>query len=255
MSKEGNVVNLPTVTTAPITNVSLCGEALLCVTDRAPHLPGIAAFFGPAGWGKSTAAAYWANKRRAYFIQVKSVWTRKALLGAILKEMGMHPARTLYEMADQVSEQLVLSGRPLIIDEADYLVENNGVELVRDLHESSNAAILLLGEERLPDKLKKWERFHSRVLSWVRAQPVSIDDAEHLARLYCKDVEIATDLLQKVQKLSHGSVRRVAVNIELIREESLKIVGLKVDGVRKIDLATWGDRELYTGEAPPRRAS
>src|SRR3569832_1095946 len=144
--KEDNVVSLPTVTAAPITNVSLCGEA---------HLPGIAVFCGQSGYGKSTAAAYWANKQRAYFVQVKSVWTRKAFLLAILKEMGITPARTLYEMADQVSEQLVLSGRPLIIDEMDYIVDYNAVELIRDLHESSNDAILLLGEERLPDKLMK----------------------------------------------------------------------------------------------------
>src|SRR3569832_2031403 len=96
----------------------------------------------------------------------------------------------------------------------DYIVDNNAVALIRDLHESSNAAILLLGEERLPDKLKKWERFHSRVLVWMRAQPVSLDDTEHLARLYCRDVEIAPDLLAEVQRLSHGSVRRVAVNVE-----------------------------------------
>ena len=255
MSKEGNVFDFPTLTTAPINNVSLCGVALARVMDRAQHLPGIAAFFGPAGWGKSTAACYWANKKRAYFVQVKSSWTRKAFLLAILKEMGMQPARTLYEMSDQVAEQLALSGRPLIIDEADYLIENNGVELVRDLHESSNAAILLLGEERLPDKLKKWERFHRRVLVWMRAQPANIDDAEHLARLYCRDVEISQDLLQKLVKLSHGSVGRIAVNIEKIREESLGMTGLKVDGVRTINLEAWGDRELYTGEAPPRRVS
>jgi len=245
--KEDNVVSLPTVTTAPITNVSLCGEALMSAVERAAHLPGIAVFCGPSGYGKSTAAAYWANKQRAYFVQVKSVWTRKAFLLAILKEMGITPARTLYEMADQVSEQLVLSGRPLIIDEMDYIVDNNAVELIRDLHESSNAAILLLGEERLPDKLKKWERFHSRVLVWMRAQPVSLDDTEHLARLYCRDVEIAPDLLAEVQRLSHGSVRRVAVNVELIREETLKA------GLRAMNRAGWGNRRLYTGEAPARR--
>lgn len=246
MSKEGNVLSFPTLTTAPITNVSLCGTALMSVMSRAAHLPGIAVFCGPSGYGKSTAAAYCANKWRAYYIQVKSVWTRKAFLHAILKEMGIQPARTLYDMADQVAEQLVLSNRPLIVDEMDYLVDNNAVELVRDLHESSNAAILLLGEERLPDKLKKWERFHSRVLTWMRAQPVSLDDADHLARLYCKGVEIAPDLLAEIHRLAHGSVRRVAVNIDLVREESLKVAA------KRMDLAAWGPRAFYTGQAPAR---
>jgi len=247
MSKEGNVLNLPTVTTAPITSVSLCMEALYRATDRSQHLPGIVAYYGPAGYGKSTAAAYCANKTRAYYVAAKSVWTRKAFLLAVLTEMGIRPAKTLYEMADQVAEQLVVSNRPLIIDEMDHLVQNNGVELVRDIHESSGAAILIIGEEHLPNNLKKWERFHSRVLVWQPVQPVSIEDTEHLARLYARNVAIAPDLLARIHSLANGSVRRCAVNIDLVREEALKA------GRHEMDLATWGEREMYTGEAPARR--
>nr|WP_249123784.1 ATP-binding protein [Pseudomonas aeruginosa] len=70
-------------------------------------------------------------------------------------------------MADQIAEELAASGRPLIIDEMDHLVAAGQVELIRDLYESSQASILLIGEEMLPTKLKKYERFHGRVLSWV----------------------------------------------------------------------------------------
>jgi len=43
-------------------------------------------------------------------------------------------------------------------------------------------------------------------------------------------------------------VRRVCVNLERIQEEAM-VVGTDV-----MDLALWGKRELYTGEAPKRRA-
>jgi len=248
MTRSGEAIhNLPTVTTAPITCVSLCLEAIYRATDRSQHLPGIVALYGPAGWGKSTAAAYAANKTRAYYVAAKSVWTRKAFMLAILKEMGIRPGKTLYELSDQVAEQLAISGKPLIIDEMDHLVQNNGVELVRDIFESSGAPILIIGEEHLPNELKKFERFHSRVLVWQPVMPVTYEDAQHLARLYARDIEIKPDLLRRIHELANGSVRRVSVNIDMVREEALKM------GAREMDLATWGDRELYTGEAPARR--
>ena len=42
--------------TAPLTNVSLCLASLTRAIDRPRHLPGIVVFYGPSGYGKSTAA-------------------------------------------------------------------------------------------------------------------------------------------------------------------------------------------------------
>jgi hypothetical protein len=194
------------------------------------------------------AANHVANSRRARYVQAKSVWTKKHFLKAVLFEMGIKPGGTIPEMADQVAEELATSGRPLIIDEMDHLVDRNAVELVRDLYESSQAAILMIGEEALPAKLKKWERMHGRVLAWVPAQPVTIADARQLTGLYCPRVQVADDLLGRLVELSHGSVRRVCVNLERVQEEAMLI------GTDAMDLSLWGKRELYTGEAPKRRA-
>jgi len=234
-------------TTAPIQNVAICASAIGKAMDRPAHLPGMVCFYGPSGWGKSSAAAYAANANRAYYVEAKSSWTRKALLIAILREIGIVPARTIYELTDQVSEQLVLSQRPLIVDEMDHLVDRNAVEVVRDIYEGSNAAILLIGEEMLPSKLKKWERVHGRMLHWAPAQPASIDDATHLRALYSRGVDIADDLLGWIHELSKGSVRRICVNLERVTSEA------KGKGQMAVDLDWWGGRELFTGEAPVRR--
>jgi DNA transposition AAA+ family ATPase len=231
---------------APLENVSRCASALDRAISRPAHLPGMAAFYGPSGWGKTIAASYTANKYRAYYVEAKSSWTRKALLSVILFEMGVVPGKTLYDMTDQVSEQLVLSGRPLIIDEFDHLVQAGTVEVVRDIHEGSGASILLIGEEQLSAKLKRWERFHSRVLSWVPAQPVTMDDAKHLRRLYVSGTEIRDDLLARLHKLANGAVRRICVNLDLIQQEALK------HAWKSVGLKEWGERDLYTGDAPIR---
>lgn len=232
---------------APLVNVSICVSALEKAMKRPAHLPGIVTFTGPSGFGKSTAAAIASNRFDAVYVQAKSSWTRKAAHLAILKEMNIAPAKTLYGMAEQVAEQLALSRKPLIVDECDFLLKNGTIEIVRDIYEASGAAIMLIGEEQLPARLRQWERFHGRILTFALAEPASMEDARSLCALYVHDVIIADDLLAKVHKQSKGSVRRICVNLEHIREEAAD------NGISAVDLAAWGDRPLFTGDAPTRR--
>lgn len=249
MQSVDNVVNLPETgdgaPQAPLRNVALFNRALEGAIGRPSHLPGMVVFYGPSGWGKSYAAAYAANRHRAYYVEAKSTWTRKAFLLSLLKEMGIQPASSNYEMVDQIAEQLVLSERPLIIDEMDHLVEKKAVEVIRDIYEGSNAAIMLVGEERMPGRLKVWERFHNRILEWQAAQPCTLQDAALLAQLY-SDVRIGQALLSRIHDLSRGAARRIAVNIERVRQCALAA------GKKSIDISDMNGCELYMGE-PPRR--
>lgn len=238
------------VNTAALSIVMLVMASLQRITERRMHLPGMAVLYGFSGLGKSTAAAFVANKMRAYYVECKSVWTKKALLENILKVMGITPQATVTCMLDQVCEQLARSGRPLIIDEMDHIVEKAAVEIVRDIYEGSKAPILLIGEERLPAKLTKWERFHGRIMEWTAAPHADINDARILAAFYCANIEIGDDLLELIHAKSKGSVRRIATNLELVKDEAAS------QGIKEIGLKQWGKRQLYTGEAPqPRRQS
>lgn len=232
---------------AQIHNLELVRTAAERLLGRTAGLPGMAVLYGPAGYGKTTAALAIANENRAYFVQMRSAWGRKALLEKILLEMGARPHGTIPQMLDQVCEQLATSGRMLMIDEFDYCGRTDGlIELVRDIYEGSQATLLLLGEELLPKKLEKWERFHSRVLSWMPAQPVSLQDAAALAPIYCPGVHVADDLLAHLVKLSGGSVRRVSVNLASVYETA------SLEGWTVASRGLWGDRQIYTGEAPRR---
>jgi len=236
-----------TGTVAPLRNVGLCIKALERSMNRPAHLPGMVAFYGPSGFGKTFAACYTANKYNAIYVECKYTWTKKALLSAIARESGLTPAKTLYELTDQICEYLALENRPLIIDEMDHIVEKKAVEIVRDLYDGSQATILLIGEEKIPQKLKRWERVHGRILDWVPAQPADMEDARVLAKFYCSKVEIQDDLLSRVAEVARGSVRRICVNLARIEEEALG------QGLEKIGLAEWGNRPLWTGDAPARK--
>ena len=232
---------------ANINNLSLVSVAMERLVNRQDGLPGLGVLYGPSGFGKTTATVAVANETRAYYVQLRSAWSKKTLLEKICFEMGLPPARTAAGCLDVICEQLAASQRPLILDEADYLVTHKGlVELVRDIYEGSQAPLMLVGEEMLPTKLKKFERFHGRVLAWVPAQPVDLADAEELAKVYAPDLTLEKDALAYLVDLAHGSVRRVTVNLvnllELANQQGLDTVTREI----------CAKADLYKGEAPKR---
>lgn len=243
-----NVTALRMPNIVPLRNVLLARSMMEDLRSRSANLPGIGVLYGTAGLGKSNACASVAAASRAVYIETRSYFTKKTFLLAILAEMGIKPERTTAEMVDQICNELMLSRRPLILDEGDYLVARNLIELVRDIYEGSGAAILIVGEERFPANLRRAsERFYDRVLKWQPAELADMKDATQLAKLYAPDVEIREDLLGRILEVSRGVARKIAVNIELVRQEGKKA------GLRSMDAKAWGTRGFYTGEAPGRR--
>ena len=73
-----------------------------------------------------------------------------------------------------------------------------------------------------------------------------MDDARALRDLYCDRVIVADDLLAHIHEGSKGVARRICVNLERAQQAGLEL------GKKEIDLAAWGKRDLYTGDAPVR---
>lgn len=230
----------------PLTNVGLLAGAIDRAMLRPQGLPGLVVAYGPSGLGKSVAAAWAANQHRAYYVECRDTWSKKAFLLAILREMGIAPSRTLSEMVDQVAEQLSRSSRPLIVDDVQYLLEKAVANVLTDLYNASQGTIVLIGEERVPASLAKLERLHNRVLEWVPAQPATLDDLHRLASVSYPALAMSEDLLDDLRKQVRGCLRRVAVNLYRVHSEAQAI------GWDSVDLALWGKRGWFTGEAPAR---
>lgn len=236
---------------AKIQNLAQCFAAVKRTMERNPLLPGISAFYGPSGFGKSTAANHVATKTDAFYVQVRSTDTKKTFMQSLLREMSIPAPKTLGEMMNLASSELAKSQRPLIIDEFDHLVKKNFVEMVRDLYEASQCTILIIGEEQLARNLERWERFHGRVLNWVPALPCDITDAKLLAQLYAPRLMIDDAVLTKLVASVKGSTRRVSTNLEMLNEAALE------EGIDHItpktvkELLTQG---FVTGESPKPRS-
>jgi DNA transposition AAA+ family ATPase len=233
---------------APLRNVRALVALINRVVNRTVGLPGMATFYGYSGYGKTTAAVYAANKFDTYQVQVKSCWTGRKLGQSILQEMGIKPAKTIADMVDQIAQELTFSDRPLLIDDAQYLVSRKMIEIVKDIYESSGGAIILIGEEQLPQSLQRWENIHGRMMDWVPALPANLEDVRHLASIYCAGVKLDDAFSAHLLEQSRNSIRRVCVNLERVKELAT------TKGLDAVDLDIWGKREFFACAAPsPRR--
>ena len=227
----------------PLTNVGLLAGAIERAMQRPIGLPGLVVMYGPSGLGKSVAAACSANAHRAYYVECRKIWTKKSFLLAVLKEMSVAPARTLSEMVDQVAEQLSRSGRPLIVDDVQYLLDKSAGDVLNDLHNASQGTIILIGENGVPASMVKLERLHNRVLEWVPAQAATLADVKRLAASSYPHLQIADDLLTDLIRQVKGCLRRVAVNLYRVSSECT------AKGLSEVSLGTW-TAGWFTGEAP-----
>lgn len=235
--------------TAPLRNMALFNELIQRVVGRASHLPGMACFYGPSGYGKTFSATWATSKATGIYVEMGESWTRRTLVAALLKAVGVHQRGPLPDMMEMLADALAETpNRPVLIDEADYLVSKNMIDVVREIHDKSHTPVILLGEELLPVKLQKHERTHNRMLDWVAAVPCDIQDTRHLARIYAPGCEIADDLLAAILKASDGRARRIAVNLYRVREKA------DLKGRNTLSLAEWSE-PFFTGEPPRRRAA
>lgn len=236
-----------TGTIAPLRNVSAMVTLATMLLDRPAHSSsGFGVVSGPSGYGKTVAATYTVNRLDALYVEVRSYWRAKTFCEALLRELERQPKGTVAAMMEEITFVLgSTSGRVLIIDEADKLVDKGMIELARDIQEMTRAPVILVGEELLPQKLKRFERVDNRVLSWVLAEPSDIEDARVLAGILCPEVGLADDLLAKIVSMTGGRTRRIA---NTLHEIALRA---KMEGRRDYDAASYRG-SIETGEAPVR---
>lgn len=232
---------------APLENVVRLRALIDRCSQRQSLLPGMGCFYGPAGHGKTTAGMYAVNSIEAVHIEVMPFGGKKKLLEDIAKAMGLKPERTSTGLFEQVTADLSISRRPLLIDEADLALTDSMIETIRKVHDVAQVPLILMGEELLPQKLTKWERVHGRIMVHVRTEEGTIDDVRFLAPIYAKGIKVAPDLLERVHKASRGSIRYASTNLALIGEFA------RMTGRSEIALKDWGDRPLHSGDAPAPR--
>lgn len=237
----------PINSVAPLANVARLTKLALTCQNRTDGLPGMGCFYGFTGWGKTMAGVFVANKTGACHVEAMPFGGSKMLLEMIVKELGLRPTRSVATLFSQAAEELARNPRLLIIDEADHILNDRMIEMVRRLHDITLVPVILMGEEELPQKLRRWERVHSRILEWVAAEPATLDDVKFLAQIYAPNVTISEELKGKLLAASAGSLRLVSTNLA-------NLAGFAaVKGLPHIGSAEWAGQRFHTGQAPEAR--
>ncbi|RJP82775.1 MAG: ATP-binding protein [Desulfobacteraceae bacterium] len=146
------------------------------LVSRDPSLPGLGLIYGKWGYGKSTAVEYYYSISDVFYIVIERLWRPRRMLEEICDILNLGDSEyRLDRLSDQVSEGLKKWGKPLFIDEADYLLKNSMMlDVIRDIHEKTRVPIILIGMEKLYRNLQKHGQFFSRILpaSIVEFYPV-----------------------------------------------------------------------------------
>ena len=128
---------------AQLTNMRLAMQTMLQANDAPLGVPRITIFYGWSGYGKTVAAAHVASYLDALFVTADPVWTQRAMLEAIGRELGISRLeRSAPRLLTQIIDQLASDPRPLIIDETDYIVDRDWIEIIRAIHDKAQRAFV-----------------------------------------------------------------------------------------------------------------
>jgi len=175
---------------------------------QAGAAPCFALVYGPPGTGKTTASHSVVGLFNGVRVRVMALTTPGSFLGAIAEELDIYVKRSATDKLRAVIEALKQTPRPLIIDEVDRLADGDRrlLEILRDVHDESSVPVVLIGEEKMPGKLKRWPQLEQRITHFIPFGPLDMDDARLATRDLC-EVEIADELVARAHKDSSGRLR------------------------------------------------
>ncbi len=229
----------------PVKNIGRLSEASDALLTRTPGTPGIGLIFGSSGLGKTTATAWFVNQCNGVYIRALSTWTPCAMLQAILRELDVAPTKMrAAAMVNQIVDILRATGRPLFIDEFDYIIDDRKMtETLRDIHDISSVPIILVGMDGVQQKVQLRDQFVNRIAQWVEFKPVDFEDCQLLSLSLC-EITIKTELLRKLFNASKGVIRLIVIGLDAI-ERKARTLGLSAIGSEQ-----WGNGNFFLSDSP-----
>lgn len=231
---------------APVKNVIGLEALHTALLDRGLGIPGMGLVYGFAGVGKTTSVSYLCAKVNGVYVRAKSLWTPTSMLGDVMRELGADPMKQSAPMLDFIVQMLATSGRTLIVDDINQILENaegrqanRMLEALRDIHDLSISPVLLIGHQGT-ERLIQRPQIRRRLSEVLEFRPLDEEDARRLADTVC-EVKVADDLLYDLHDKMRGNAGFMIVG--LARIERLG----RANGLDTVTLAQWGDREYGIG--------
>lgn len=182
------------------------------------NIPKIVLVFGEYGLGKSETIKWWTFKNDCIYVRANQGMTSRWLLSEIAEELGEEAFWHIQDTFNLVEQKLKQNPKPLIIDEVDYLVTNNVIEILRDLHDRTGCPMILVGMVNIDKKLSRYPHLKDRIykafkfepydkqdimqiLSELSEIPITNDGLEYLATRH-NQLRQMVKLINKIEKLA-----------------------------------------------------
>lgn len=229
----------------PVSNVARLAEAGDALLNRAPGMPGMGLCHGASGLGKSTAIAWLATRQHGVYVRALATSTPTSLLDTICRELNIASRGRVAQTVEAIVSRLAETGRPLFVDEADYVVgQARLVDTLRDLHDLSSVPVILIGMAGIDRRISLSPQLSGRMAQWVEFKPCSQQDAKQLARELC-EVAVADDLVTELHTRASGSVRNIVVGLGRIEQFA------RSRATQAVSLADWPrGTDFFLGPAP-----
>lgn len=176
---------------------------------RTAGVPGLALVHGSRGLGKTRTAIWHAAQNGAVYLRSKSVWSPSWMLEELAVELGVVPAKRKKELFTSVENTLKEHPRLVIIDEAN-VPSTACLDCIRDLHDLTEAPMLLIGHEGIVDRLKRMGPFFDRFLYITEFKPLRVADLQRFAGA-CLDIPVDDEALEEVVRVTAGNFRKSVV--------------------------------------------
>jgi len=226
---------------APVKNVIATQTAFDSLCTRSYGVPGIGLIHGPTGFGKTTAVAYLFNQVNGVLVRARANDTPSSLLGRIVSELGSQPCGRNAKMVDYIIEQMSMHERPLFIDEADYLMDDNKlIDTMRDLYDATEVPVVLIGMDQIARRISTRKQFFNRISEWIEFRAADLDDVQTMANAMLEfSIQVEPELLEQLRQSAGGEMRRITIGLSQI--EKLAIAN-------ELDYVTqqhWGDMPFH----------
>lgn len=144
------------------------------------NIPKIALVYGDYGLGKSQTIQWWVDKNNSVYVRAIKSMTSRWLISEIAEELGEEPFWHTQETFSIVESHLKRNPKTIVIDEMDYLTQNDTIELIRDLHDKTNCPIVLVGMAMADKKLARYPHLCDRIYKSLKFETFNSEDIKEI---------------------------------------------------------------------------
>lgn len=235
------------------TNVIRAIDAVESLHSRSRGEEGMALLYGRPGEGKTTATGYLVNQFDGVFLRARQTWTVTSMLQALMEEIQREPSHVRSPMVDAAVEWFVTHDRMLVIDEADYLLQQRGMlDALRDIYDLTGIPVLMVMMEKAPRKIQSdpgLSRFKRRITKWVRFDGLSLEDTAKVCAELPEladetPIQVERDLVERIHKESGQNIGFIVIALGKVERFA------RTNNLDAVGLAEFGQRELFDDRDP-----